>query len=172
MNKCKEGWPSKPSDVSPDAEVAFLAHVAGCPFHAKVLQADEEKIRSKFRLARGLDGNGKILIGRELLDAVKKHDQQYIQWKQATLEWPCPSSESTLSNCGEDIAGSAKFFDFRNYDADHRLDPQAGLQIVGVIGEGKSKEILLGFYPLQGVCNTPGRNNSYRSKIITLWITS
>ena len=55
MNKCTEGWPNAPSDVSPDAFDAFLAHVAGCPFHEKALDEEEENIRSKFRLARGLD---------------------------------------------------------------------------------------------------------------------
>lgn len=155
MNKCKEGWPNKPSDVSPDAEEAFLAHVAGCPFHAKVLQADEEKIRSKCRLAQGLDGHGRILEGRELKDVIAKHDRSHTLWKRVALDTSLPFERIYLSNCGEDIAVSAKFFDFRKYEADHRLDPHAGLQIMGIIGEGKSTlEVFLGFYPLEGVKHT------------------
>lgn len=155
MNKCTEDWPSKPSAVSPDAYEAFLAHAAGCLFHAKVLEEEAEKIRSKYRLARGLDSHGRILVGRELQRAVEKHDRQYILWKEVAQKSSILFKRIFLSNCGEEIAVSAKFFDFRRYEATHQLDTRAGLQIFGVIGEGKSiMEVLLGFYPLEGFKHT------------------
>ena len=155
MNKCIQGWPNAPSDVSPDAVDAFLAHVAGCPFHQKALDAEEEKIRSKFRLARGLDPHGRILFGSELDRAVKAHDRNHAAWKQIAQEMNRPFKRIYLSNRGDLVAGSGKFFIFRKYEGNHRLDPEAGLQLWGVIAEGKSiPDLLLGFYPLVGVQHT------------------
>ena len=155
MNKCTQGWPNAPSDVSPDAVDAFLAHVAGCPFHQKALDAEEEKIRSKFRLARGLDAHGRILVGKELDRAVKAHDQNHAAWKRIAKEMNRPFKRIYLSNRGDLVAGSGKFFIFRKYEGNHRLDPEAGLQLWGVIAEGKSiPDVFLGFYPLAGVRHT------------------
>ena len=155
MNKCTEGWPNAPSDVSPDAVDAFLAHVAGCLFHQKALDAEEEKIRSKFRLARGLDPQGRILVGSELNRAVKAHDRNHAAWKQIAKEMNRPFKRIYLSNRGDLVAGSGKFFIFRKYEGNHRLEPEAGLQLWGVIAEGRSiPDVLLGFYPLAGVRHT------------------
>ena len=155
MNKCTEGWPNAPGDVSPDAYEAFLAHVAGCSFHEQVLDAEEEEIRSKARLARGLDPYGRILVGSDLRRTLKQHDRIHALWKQAAKEKTSPFKGIYLSNRGEDIAGSGKFFDFRKYEGFHLLDPQAGLQIWGVIGEGRSiPPVLLGSYRLHGVRHT------------------
>jgi hypothetical protein len=155
MNKCTESWPNAPSDVSPDAVDAFLAHVAGCPFHQKALDAEEEKIRAKFRLARGLDAHGRILLGTELDRAIKAHDRNHAAWKQIAKEMNRPFKRIYLSNRGDLVAGSGKFFIFRKYEGNHRLDPEAGLQLWGVIAEGKSiPDVYLGFYPLAGVQHT------------------
>ena len=155
MNKCTEGWPNAPSDVSPDAVDAFLAHVAGCPLHQRALDAEEEQIRAKFRLARGLDANGRILLGKELERAVKAHDRNHAAWKQIAKEMNRPFKRIYLSNRGDLVAGSGKFFIFRKYEGNHRLDAEAGLQLWGVIAEGKSiPDVYLGFYPLAGVRHT------------------
>jgi len=155
MNKCTEGWPNAPSDVSPDAFDAFLAHVAGCPFHEKALDEEEENIRSKFRLARGLDTHGRILAGPDLKRALKTHDHNHEFWKQVAKERKRPFKRIDLSNRGDLIAGSGKFFICRKYEGNHRLDPEAGLQLWGVIDEGKSiPDVLLGSYPLYGVRHT------------------
>jgi hypothetical protein len=155
MNKCTEGWPNAPSDVSPDAVDAFLAHVAGCQFHQKALDAEEEQIRSRFRLARGLDALGRILVGSDLDRTVKAHDQNHAAWKRIAKEMNRPFKRIYLSNRGDLVAGSGKFFIFRKYEGNHRLDPEAGLQLWGVIAEGKSiPDVHLGFYPLTGVRHT------------------
>src|SRR6185503_4837279 len=155
MNKCTEGWPNAPSDVSPDALEAFLAHVAGCQFHQKALDAEEEQIRSKFRLARGLDALGRILVGTDLDRTVKAHDQNRAAWKRIAKEMNRPFKRIYLSNRGDLVAGSGKFFIFRKYEGNHWLDPEAGLQLWGVIAEGKSiPDVHLGFYPLAGVQHT------------------
>jgi hypothetical protein len=155
MNKCTESWPNAPSDVSPDAVEAFLIHVAGCQFHQKALDAEEEKIRSKFRLARGLDAHGRILLGTELDRAVKAHDRNHAAWQQIAKDTNRPFKRIYLSNRGDLVAGSGKFFIFRKYEGNHRLDPEAGLQLWGVIAEGKSiPDVQLGFYPLAGVRHT------------------
>lgn len=158
MNKCTEinaGWPNEPGDVSPDAYDAFLTHVAHCPFHAKTLQAEAENTRAKFRRARGLNTHGRILTGAELRKAVRDYDRQHELWREIIDDSILPFRRIYLGNRGEDIAGSGKFFDFRNYEGDHQLDPDAGLQILGVVGEGKQTlELLLGWYPLCGVEHT------------------
>jgi len=155
MNKCTEGWPNAPSDVSPDAVDAFLAHVAGCQFHQKALDAEEEQIRSKFRLARGLDALGRILVGTDLDRTVKAHDQNHAAWQRIAKEMNRPFKRIYLSNRGDLVAGSGKFFIFRKYEGNHWLDPEAGLQLWGVIAEGKSiPDVHLGFYPLAGVQHT------------------
>lgn len=162
MNKCTEGWPNAPGDVSPDAYEAFLAHVARCPFHQKALDAEEEKIRSKIRLARGLDPHGRILRGRDLQRTVATYDRNHALWRQAAKETPRPFKRIYLSNHGEDIAGSGKFWDFRKYEGYHHLDPEAGLQIWGVLGEGKSiPNVMLASCPLKGVEHT-GKEKFWR----------
>ena len=163
MNECKEGWPYAPGDdVSPDAYKAFLAHVARCPFHQKALDADEEKIRSKFSRARGLDPHRRILRGRDLKRTVETHDRSHALWKKAAKETPRPFKRIFLSNRGEDIASSGKFWDFRKYEGYHRLEPEAGLQIWGVLGEGKSMpNVLLVSCPLKGVEHT-GKEKFWR----------
>ena len=156
MNKCTEDWPNEPSDVSPHALEAFLAHVAGCPFHEKALEAEEEKLRSKFRLARGVDPHARILTGRDLDRTLKAHDLNHVLWQQAAKEMKRPFKRIYVTNRGDVIAQSGKFFLLRKYEGKHPLDPEAGLQVWGVInGEGKSiPDVLLGFYPLAGVRHT------------------
>lgn len=158
MNKCTEsteGWPDAPGDVSSDAEEAFLVHVAHCPFHAKALHAEIENTRSIFRRARGVNAHGRILTGRELRQTIADQDRRYILWEEIVEESIVTFRRIYLGNRGEDIVCSGHFFDFRNYDGDHRLDPIAGLQILAVVGEGKETlDVLLGYYPLFGVKHT------------------
>jgi hypothetical protein len=158
MNKCTEtteGWPDAPDDVSPGAYDAFLTHVTRCPFHANALHAQAENLRSTFRRARGLNAQGRILKGRELRHKLAEQDRLHGLWKEVIQESIPPFRRIYIGNRGEDIVGSGKFFDFRNYEGDHRLDPAAGLQILGVVGEAKPPfEVLLGWYPLEGVKHT------------------
>ncbi|HEX3250517.1 MAG TPA: hypothetical protein VHS05_13895 [Pyrinomonadaceae bacterium] len=158
MNKCTEsteGWPDAPGDVSPDAEDAFLAHVARCPFHAEAFDAEIALTRSVFRLARGLNPHGRILRDRELRVAIADHDRRYKLWEEVAEEMMLPFHRIYLANRGEDIVCSGQFFDFRIYEGDHRLDTVAGLQIFGVVLEERTTmDVLLGYYPLRGVKHT------------------
>ncbi len=160
MNECTERariWPDEPADVSPDELDAFLAHARAdvCPFHAEKLRAEEEELRSMFRLARGLDSHGRILRGRELKNTIAEHRRRQARWKEAARIMTLPFKRIYLSNCGEDIAGSGKFYDFRRYEGDHSLEPEAGLQVWGVLSDERGIEkVLLGFYPLAGVEHT------------------
>lgn len=160
MNECTERarrWPDEPTDVSPDELDAFLthAHPDVCPFHAEKVRAEEERMRSEFRLARGLDSHGRILRGRELKVTITKHQNRQARWKETAQKMEQPFKRIYLSNCGEDIAGSGKFYDFRRYEGDHLLNPKAGLQIWGVLcDEMGTEEVLLGFHPLAGVRHT------------------
>ncbi|HEY0376053.1 MAG TPA: hypothetical protein VGC87_03770 [Pyrinomonadaceae bacterium] len=157
MDECTEKaqWPGEPDDVSPDERDAFLAHVAVCAFHAEKLLLRDEEWRSKFRPARGLDSRGRILRGKELKDTVAERRRGQLRWKESLLKEGPPFKRIYLSNCGENIASSGQFYDFRRYEGDHPLDPQAGLQIWGVFDhEGKTDETLVGYYPLVGVRHT------------------
>lgn len=160
MNECTERarrWPDEPTDVSPDELDAFLTHARYdvCPFHAEKVRAEEERMRSEFRLARGLDSHGRILRGRELKATITKHQRRQARWKETAQRMEQPFKRIYLSNCGEDIAGSGKFYDFRRYEGDHLLNPKAGLQIWGVLrDEMGTEEVLLGFHPLAGVRHT------------------
>jgi hypothetical protein len=158
MNKCTEKtgrWPDSLTDVSLDEVDAFVTHADVCRFHAEKLRGEDEGLRSVFRVARGLDGHGRILEGTELTNAIEEHERRHALWQGATRRMKLPFKGIYLTNCGEDIAGSGKFYDFRRYEGYHPLDLQSGLQIWGVLGnDGKTEEVLLGFYSLVGVRHT------------------
>ncbi len=156
MSKCTkitDRWLTEPTDVSPEELDAFFEHIEVCPFHAELFYAEEEKLRSLYRLARGLDSHGRVLLSSELHSTIAEHDRHLAMWKQSA-QGTLPFKRIFLSNRGEDIAGSGKFFDFRNYEGHHVLDPHAGLQIWGVISADELQKVLLGFYPLLGVRHT------------------
>src|SRR5258708_3707774 len=107
MNKCTETterWLKMPSDDSPDELEAFFAHVEVCPFHAEVFRAEEERLRSMCRLARGLDSHGRLLVGSELESAITKLDHGRAIWKEVAPDMKLPFKRIYLSNRGEDIA--------------------------------------------------------------------
>jgi hypothetical protein len=158
MNRCtdKTGrWPDTLTDVSPDKVDAFLAHANVCAFHEEKLRAEDEGLRSVFRLARGLDTRGRILQGTELKKTIEEQERRHAVWDDVGQRMKLPFKRIYLSNCGEDIAGSGKFYDFRRYEGDHLLDLPSGLQIWGVLDdEGNTGEVLLGVYSLIGVRHT------------------
>lgn len=162
MNKCTEKtgrWPDTLTDVSPGEVEAFLAHADACLFHAEKLHTEEEGLRSMFRLARGLDKKGRILQGRDLKETIEEHDRRHAIWKETAQRKKLPFKCIYLSNSGEYIAGSGKFYDFRRYEGAHSLDLQSGLQIWGEFDyEGKTGEALLGVYSLTGVRHTSREN--------------
>src|ERR1044071_202017 len=166
MNKCTEKtqhWPDTLSAVSPHELEAFFAHAELCPYHAEQLRAEGESLRAMFLLTRGRDRRRRTLRGKKVKTTREDHEVRFELWQAAAQNMKPPFKRIYLSNCGEDIAGSGKFYDFRRYEGEHSLDPQAGLQIWGVLeDEGKTEEVLLGFYPLAGVRHTG------KEKLLTL----
>src|ERR1041384_4920500 len=163
-NECIEKtgrWPDAPADVSPDELDAFLDHAECCYFHAEKLRVEEEELQSMFRLARGLDSHGRILRGRELKNTIKEHERRHALWQADAQRMRPPLKRIYISNRGIDLSGGGECSYFSGFESAHpALDPQAGLQIWGVVGEGKAEEVLLGFYPLAGVRHT-GKETSF-----------
>lgn len=157
MRKCTEEterWPDALADVSQDAHAAFIKHAVDCPYHAARLRAGEEKIRSIFRLARGLDSKGRVLEGLPLQQAVAEHRRRRAGWQEAALRKDLPIRLISLWNNDEEIVGCGKFFDFPRHSSVHDLSLSQGLQIVGILGENVKEKALLGFYRLKGVKHT------------------
>lgn len=157
MNRCTEKtglWPAAPEDVSPDELDAFLDHAEQCRFHAEKLRLEEEELGSLFRLARGLDSHGRILRGQELKEAINEHKRRHVLWNADAQRMRPPLKRIYVSNRGSDLSGGGEFSYFDGHGEYPGLDAQAGLQIWGVVGDGKSEEVLLGYYPLAGVKHT------------------
>jgi tetratricopeptide (TPR) repeat protein len=144
-------WPSTSAEVSSDEMDDFLAHAEVCSYHAEVLQKEfEEELRSMLRLTRGLDEKGRLLSGDELQNAVAEQERRASEW-QVAGSMESPLSLIALYNGGRLIAGSGEFRNYTYEQALHDLDPRAGLQLRARCSRDKDDEVLLGFYPLEGV---------------------
>jgi tetratricopeptide (TPR) repeat protein len=146
-----EQWPAAPADVSTDRIDDFLTHAEECPYHTEILnEGFEKELRSVFRLARGLDNEGRILRGAELRNAIADHERRAKEWKTVGSA-ESPFGLISIYNGGKLVAGSGAFRNHTYHQARHDLDPQAGLQIRARCASNKDEDVLLGFYPLGGV---------------------
>lgn len=156
LNRCTDTpgrWPDASADVPPDDVVRFLAHADACPYHTKILRAEEEAVRAAFNGARGLDSQGRILLGEELHARVAEHRRRMESWRESAFEKGVPVGHVALYNGGREIASCGEFYDFSIHKSVNELVPSAGLQIYGVCSGGARKKVLLGFYALAGVCH-------------------
>jgi hypothetical protein len=109
----------------------------------------ERELRMKFRLARGLDGQGRLLEGKILTQAIAENERRLASWKKAKEE-NFPFNLIALYNGNRLIASCGSFFEFGRHESINELDPQAGLQIRG-INRSEEEDVLLGSYALDGV---------------------
>lgn len=107
----------------------------------------ERQLRTKFRLARELDRQGRLLEGKMLARAIEENERRLASWKK---EANSPFNLIALYNGSRQIASCGSFFDFSNHESINELDPQAGLQVRG-INRNEEEDVLLGSYPLEGV---------------------
>lgn len=157
VNRCIDGaglWPDSSDDVPADDMERFLAHADECPYHTRILRAEEEELRAAFNRARGLDSHGRILLGDELKASVAEHRRRLQNWREAVSKKPTPFAEVALFNSGVKVASCGKFYDFPIHQSRNELDPYAGLHICGVSGDSPDESVLLGFYALAGVRHT------------------
>ena len=154
MKKCiapSKQWPNASADVSSDEMDDFQAHADLCPYHAEILREEfEEDLRSVFRLAQGLDPEGRILRRDELQNAIAEHERLAKEWETVGRA-ESPFGLISLYNGGRLIASSGEFRNYTYQQALHDLDPRVGLQIRARCASDKDEEVLLGFYALRGV---------------------
>ena len=110
----------------------------------------ERKLRMKFRLARGLDSQGRLLEGKMLTQAIAENDRRLASWKKEGEATNFPFNHIALYNGTRQIASCGNFFDFSCHESINELAPEAGLQIRG-INRSEEAEVLLGSYALEGV---------------------
>lgn len=166
---CMDGtgrWPDDPADVPPDDVGRFLSHADACPYHTRILRAEEESLRASFSRARGLDSQGRILLGDEFDESVAEHRRRLQSWREAGRREGEPFGHVSLYNGGREVASCGKFYDFSIHKSKNKLDPRAGLQIYGVSSAKPDENVLLGFYALEGVRHegkelTFGLDNGY-----------
>lgn len=154
VSRCTEaaaGWPDALADVQDDDVDRFLNHVDACPYHTRLLHAEDEKLRAIFRRARGLDSKGRILHGPELRTRIIEHQRRMQNWREAAFKEGRLFGQVALFNAGKEIASCGRFYDFSIHISRNELDPVAGLQILGVTNSNPAEHVLLGFYPLAGV---------------------
>jgi hypothetical protein len=106
----------------------------------------ERELRNKFRLARGLDSQGRLLEGKMLAQAIAENERRLASWKRESEAF----NLIALYNGGRQIASCGSFFDFSRHESINELDPEAGLQIRG-INRSEEEDVLLGSYALAGV---------------------
>lgn len=154
VNSCTDGagrWADDPADVPPDDVGRFLSHADACPYHTRILRADEESLRATFSRGRGLDSQGRILLGDELNASVAEHRRRLRRWREDASRKGEPFGHVSLYNDGREVASCGKFFDFSIHKSRNKLDPRAGLQIYGVSSSHPDEKVLLGVYALEGV---------------------
>lgn len=110
------------------------------------LKRMERELRMKFRLARGLDSQGRLLEGKLLTQAIAENERRLASWKKESEAF----NLIALYNGSRQIASCGSFFDFGRHESINELDPQAGLQIRG-INRSEEEDVLLGSYALDGV---------------------
>ena len=106
----------------------------------------ERELRTKFRLARGLDSQGRLLEGKQLTQAIAENERRLASWKKESGAF----NLIALYNGSRQIASCGSFFDFSRHESINELDPEAGLQIRG-INRSEEEDVLLGSYALTGV---------------------
>ena len=152
MKQCiapDERWPDTSYEVAPDKLNDYLVHAESCTYHAERLTAEDEPFRLMFRRARGFAQDGRILLGAELDSAVEEFRRRQACWREQVYKKQMPFTYLALRNAGREIACCGEFLEFKRHEGFHLLDTEAGLQILGVLGDGASnEEVLLGFYPL------------------------
>jgi DNA-directed RNA polymerase specialized sigma24 family protein len=145
------GWPDALADIPADEMDQFIDHADACPYHTRLLDAEDEKLRAIFRLARGLDSHGRLLERDELHASIIDHKRRLQNWREAAFKNGKLFGHMALFNGGKEIASCGKFYDFSIHVSRNELDPSAGLQIRGVPTNNMNEDVLLGFYPLAGV---------------------
>lgn len=145
MNRCTSTtrrWPDAPVDVHPDEEEEFLAHAEDCPYHAAALEAEGEQLisslRKDYRLAR-MFGRGRILEGEELKSAAADRRAQLERWYEAAAKGELPFSHIALINNGAEKARYSNLYNLNIHDGVHQLDPDAGIEIWGVVASNGLK---------------------------------
>lgn len=150
-----EHWPNAVAKVSPGKWEQFLFHADNCAFHARLLQAEEDKARAGFLLGKMFEGHGRVLEDPALSETIKELNRRTELMNQVAREREFPYIYISLTNCGELITSSGKLLDFESIHVSKRelsrRDVRAGLQIWGVISEKPDEKVLIGGYPLAGV---------------------
>lgn len=158
MNKCTETtrrWPDRLADISPDEFDDFRAHADACPHHARTLDAAEEELFADARAALQLGGGKFLPLGDELRQLAAENRRTLERWREVAGKKELPFTHLALYNAGNLFASSGSFFKLNNHDAEHKLDPEAGIQIWGVVDNDDVRvEARIATYELAGVRHT------------------
>ena len=153
-NDESKGWPRSSSEVPDNLIDEYMDHAEKCPYHAELMLLEqrqtERELRMKFRLARGIDRQGRLLQGKMLTRAIDENERRLASWKKEREAANSPFNLIALYNGSRQIASCGSFFDFSRHESINELDPQAGLQIRG-INRSEEEDVLLGSYALAGV---------------------
>ncbi|HEV7396410.1 MAG TPA: hypothetical protein VGN86_07865, partial [Pyrinomonadaceae bacterium] len=147
----KHHWSDSINEIPPKDLDEFLSHVDACRYHAQILAREDQELRVTLRPAHGLSPTGEILEGEELKRALRNNERRQVRWKEQTSKKELPFAYVALRNAGKEIARCGEFHEFQRHEAVHQLDPEAGLQIFGVLTGGTESETQLGFFPMVGV---------------------
>ena len=79
------GWPDVPIDIPPDEMDQFLTHADACPYHMRLLNAQDKKLRAVYRRARALDSHGRLLGSAELDAKITEHKRRMENWRGAAF---------------------------------------------------------------------------------------
>ena len=147
-------WPRSSSEVPADLLDEYMDHAEECPYHAELMLLEhretEQELRRKFRLARGLDSEGRLLQGKMLVRAIEDNERVLASWKKQREAAKFPFNHVALYNGSRQIASCGSFFDYSKHESVNELDPRAGLQIRGT-NRTEERDVLLGSYALAGV---------------------
>jgi len=149
-----KGWPRSSSEVSITLIDAYMDHAVKCAYHAELMLLEEremeQEIRTVFRLARGLDSQGRLLRGAMLIETIADYDHRLESWKREREATNFPFHHIALYNGVRQIASCGRFFDFSRHESVNELDTHFGLQIRS-INASEQEDVLLGSYALTGV---------------------
>ena len=149
-----KGWPRSSSEVPADLLDQYMDHAEECPHHAELMLLEhretEQELRRKFRLARGLDSEGRLLRGKMLVRAIEDNERVLASWTKEREAAKSPFNHVALYNGSRQIVSCGSFFDFSKHESINELDPQAGLQIRGR-NRSEERDVLLGSCALAGV---------------------
>lgn len=136
-----EGWPESLFDVSPDEMGRFLEHADGCPYHTRLMEAEDKKLRAIFRWERGAG----------LRASIAEYERRLKKWQEAAFKKGKLFGHIALVNGTREVASCGKFYDFSIHISRNELDTYPGLDIRGVADSNPDEEVPLGFYALDGV---------------------